>query len=186
MIIYRILILAIAMLSLSASAFAENDGHVKTSKGWWQFGVSYRGGSPMIYHSEHAFVAGAGYRFNKKNYLGLNVGAAKAVDTFTGYGPENDFEYVGCPISLDYTHNFFLGKAKKHSIYLGGEVGGTFSFGQEAEIPMLGGPNQVVQLGIPVFMVKTGMDFQLYERLHINFGARIGFLGGQGSIGFTF
>ncbi len=161
-----------------------NDIH-KTKKGWWQFGIGYRIGSPIIYHHEQAVVLSGGYRFNKKNYLGLNVGVAKAEDTYTDYGM-HDFEYIGCPITLDYTHNFFLGKARKHSIYLGGELGGIFSFGQTGKIKETDDLFMLVPLGTPIMMVKTGMDFQLYKRLHLNFGVRVGILGGQGSIGISF
>ncbi len=195
----KLSVIAIALFSFAAAASAQSSEPVmntpeteipandtqKAKKGWWQFGVGYRIGSPIIYHNEQAVVLSGGYRFNKKNYLGLNVGVAKATDTYTEYGPQ-DFDYIGCPITLDYTHNFFLGKARKHSIYLGGEVGGTFSFGQTGEIKETDDIFRLEPLGIPVMMIKTGMDFQLYKRLHLNFGVRVGILGVQGSIGISF
>ncbi len=195
----RIIMLVAALFTFAASASAieyesltevpsvesSEDSIVGAkAKGWWQFGVSARYGMPMMYHNEHAVVIGAGYRFDRKNYLGLNIGVAHAEDYFSAYG--RDFDYIGCPITLDYTHNFFLGKAKRHSFYLGGELGATFSFGQTAVIKETDDLFHEESLGIPILMLKAGMDFQLYKRLHMNFGFRLGALGLQGSVGFTF
>ncbi len=190
--IHRILILAIAMLSLSVAASAGNDENpiVKASearKGWWQFGATARVSNHFFYTNEQSVVLGAGYRFNKKNYLGMNIGVAKASDTYKWDGPGETFYYTACPITLDYTHNFFLGKAKKHSIYLGAELGGLFSFGQTAMYqPLPDDPYEEVPLGSPITNLKFGMDFQLYKKLHLNFGVSAGVLALGAGIGLTY
>ncbi len=182
----RAVFISILLFSFASASNAQTNDVTTSDKGWWQFGAGYRIGSPIIYHNEQAFVLSGGYRFNKKNYLGLNIGVAMAEDTYKGYGPDGDFEYIGCPITLDYTHNFFIGKARKHSIYLGGEAGGTFSFGQTGIIQETDDIFTEVPLGTPVIMIKTGMDFQIYRRLHLNFGIRLGILGAQVGAGITF
>ncbi len=190
--IHRILILAIAMLSSSFAASARSGENPvadapKAQKGWWQFGATARIGNHFFYTSEKSVVLGAGYRFNKKNYLGMNMGVAKAGDTYKWDGPGETFYYTACPITLDYTHNFFLGKAKKHSIYLGAELGGLFSFGQTAMYqPLQDAPYEEVPLGSSITNIKFGLDFHLYKKLHLNFGFSVGVLALGAGIGVSF
>ncbi len=195
--IHRILILAIAIFAFAASAEAqteksslENDKDVrmlfdnapKVQKSWWQFGVTYRNGVLSPFDGEHSVVLNGGYRFNKKNYLGIGAGYGKGyayIDADCGA----EYRYNSIPVIMEYIHNFYLGKARKHSIYLGGELGALHSW-ETAEAKCEEG--MVHDFGTYVLGLKTGMDFQLYQRLHLNFGFSIGLLALGFSAGITF
>ncbi len=155
---------------------------MKEKKSWWQFGISYRAGILNPFESERSAVLSAGYRFNRKNYLGLSTGYGRG-NTYIDADCGADYDYNGIPVTLEYLHNFYLGKAKKHSIYLGGEAGGLFSW-ESAEAKCEEGV--VHNFGAGILMIKTGMDFQLYERLHMNFGIRVGLLALGAGIGLTY
>ncbi len=203
----HILIAAIALIAFASTASAQTDQPAedalnpktefptpsddiqKTKKGWWQFGVTARVGNHFFYTTEAAVVLGAGYRFNKKNYLGLNVGIAHAENNITvGPGFVESFPFIGCPITAEYKHNFFLGKAKKHSIYLGAEAGFLSSFGQKGVWEDSQGEFETEEhtLGEAITYLKFGMDFQLNKKLNMNFGFNVGVLALGASLGFTF
>ncbi len=201
----RLMILAAALLAFAATASAKTEESesapsvqnienptadaAKAREGWWQFGVTARVGNHFFYTPEAAVVLGAGYRFNKKNYLGLNVGIAHAENNITvGPGFVESFPFIGCPITAEYKHNFFLGKAKKHSIYLGAEAGFLSSFGQKGVWEDSQGEYETEEhtLGEAITYLKFGMDFLLYKKLHMNFGFNVGVLALGASLGFTF
>ncbi len=181
---HRILILALAIFAFAASAEAqtEKSSTEKAQKGWWQFGVTYRNSLLTPFDTENSVVLNGGYRFNKKNYLGLGVGYGKGsayIDADCGA----EYYYNGIPVITEYRHNFYLGKAKKHSIYLGGELGALLSW-ETAEAKCEEG--EVHHFGTHIFGIKAGMDFQLYQRLHMNFGFSVGVLALGFSAGITF
>ncbi len=179
----RLSVVAIALLSFAASANAQTEetisNQIKAEKGWFQYGVNGRIGFVDPFTSEKAIVLSGGYRFNKKNYLGLNLGFA-AAEWHDDARPE-DHLYAAFPFSLDYTHNFYLGKAKKHSIFLGGEVGA----GLTPKVVKYDDGDEI-SLGYGILFVKTGLDFQLHDRLHLNLGIRVGFLALGAGVGISF
>ncbi len=179
-----ILIAAIAMLSFAASADAQTQDTdtPKAKKGWWQYGVSYRAGLLNPFESENSVVLNAGYRFNRKNYLGISAGYGRG-NTYIDADCGADYDYNGIPVTLEYLHNFYIGEAERHSFYLGGEAGGLFSW-ESAEAQCEEGT--VHHFGAGIAMLKTGMDFQLHEKLHMNFGIRLGFLALGFNVGISF
>ncbi len=169
-----------AGLMVSAAAEAQTNETPKKFSESLQFGVNYRIGSPSVFCSEETATISGGYRFNRKNYLGLTLGISDA-EWYNDAEPA-DYPFTGYPIALDYIHYFPLGKAKNHSIYLGGEVGILYS-NEVAKVEYGDGD---VELGSEIIMLKTGMDFRIYKNLHINFGLRIGLLCGGVSCGISF
>ncbi len=176
----KLSLVAIALLSFAASAYARTDNidAPKADKGWFQYGVNVRT-NVMVYASEQALTLSGGYRFNKKNYLGLNLGVARAEWTDDSRGQTHP--YTAVPVALDYIHNFYLGKARKHSIYLGGEAGiGCSSKTVKYE------DGEEHELGYGILTLKTGLDFQLHNRLHLNLGIRVGYFSLGAGVGISF
>ncbi len=198
----KITILAVAMLSFAAAAHAQTEESVidlnelqaqednstdfkkqEIKKRWWQFGITVREGGTSPFSSEKSIAANAGYRLNKKNYIGISAGYGKG-NTYIDADCAADLYYNGIPVTFEYLHNFYLGKAKKHSIYLGGEFGMFHSW--ETATSKCLEEEEVYDLGEGIFAIKTGFDFQIYKRLHLNFGLRIGVLSLGLSAGISF
>ncbi len=75
------------------------DYMMNEKKGRFQCGVTLRYGGTCLSSTEKAIVFAGGYRFNRRNYLGLNIGVARAeygVNWDRGY---QSGKYIGCPIS---------------------------------------------------------------------------------------
>ncbi len=171
------------------------DNPAQEGKGYLQLGGTLRYGAPYPYSHEEALVYACGYRFNRRNYVGLNVGIARANDGVEWYNGYQGAAYIGCPVSLDYTHYFPIGKKKKrHSIYLGAELGLIYSFGQSffyhgskynEETGRYDYVEEEVSLGSPIIIIKAGMDHPIFEDFHLNWGFRLGILSAALSIGFT-
>ena len=91
----------------------------------------------------------------------------------------------------DYTHYFFLGKARRHAIYAGAEAGGIFAnyykgFGMiwdgDAQIPA----SLAVSKVIPYVGIKTGLDFNIADVTHLQVGITLNYIGFGVSAGLTF
>ncbi len=87
---------------------------------------------------------------------------------------------------MDYIHYFPVGKAKRHSICLGGELGFISSFGQTFLYDNSNGDREEVGLGGAIAVVKLGMDHPVYKRMHLNWGVRLGVLTAGVGLGISF
>ncbi len=92
-----------------------------TKKGRFQYGAAFRTGKASQVTTETAVVLSAGYRL-KRDYFGINVGYGVG-STFYERDCGRTYGFDGIPVTLDYIHYCLLGKAKKHSIYVGAEYG---------------------------------------------------------------
>ncbi len=168
---------------------------VKEKKGF-QYGATLRYGGTFLFSSEAAFVLAGGYRFDRRNYLGLNVGVAYAASWVNwDTGPQGD-TYWGAPISLDYTHYFPVGKSKKHSIILGAELGFIYSFGQSflyehagdynAETESFETEYEEVPFGGAIAVIKLGMDHPISQKMNLNWSLRLSLFTAGVGIGISF
>ncbi len=197
--------MVIMLFSLTAVTYAQSDSVVvsvpevdnvaKATKGKFQYGATIRYGSPYPYSHEEALVFAGGYRFNRRNYLGLNIGVSHSSVYKSAKGI--DAEYIGCPISLDYIHYFPVGKAKKHSVYLGAELGTVHSFGQTYTYPVYNYNYETEEwddvtykeegdLSAGIAVIKVGMDHPIYKHMHLNWGIRFGLLALGVGLGVSF
>lgn len=171
------LILIIASLLLGGIAFAQTD----ELKGF-QWGVSY-GQELYIGAVEHWANATFGYRFNKGNYLGAKTGYI--------FGRPVDAKYNGIPLMLDYIHYFPLGKAQRHSVFAGVEIGNHFLKSNRGRGYVDDSGSLVVE-NRPVLTsefrayAKAGLDFNIADVTHLQLGFNIGYVFAGASVGFTF
>ncbi len=163
----------------------------KTQKGKYQFGVSLRYGTPysFIITVEEGIIISNGYRFGKRNYLGLNVGVAKVTDVLRwekDYGTYKSIKYLACPISLEYIHYFPVGKAREHAVMLGAEVGCDHSFGKSYVEKYESDTRSEKAFVNPIAMIKVGMEHPVSKRVNLNWSLNVATLLGLGaSIGIT-
>lgn len=179
------ILLVFAALILACSAQAQT----KDERGL-QFGVNYRAEFVNLVHSQQSANLSLGYRINKGNYVGLQSGYAFKGSTYVDADP-GEYAYRGIPLRAEYTHYFGLGKARRHSIYAGAEVGGIFAnyykgFGMiwdgDAQIPA----SLAVSKVIPYAGIKAGLDFNIADITHLQAGIIISYMGYGLSAGLTF
>ena len=179
------ILLVFAALILVCSAQAQT----KDERGI-QFGINYRAGFINWIHTQQSANLSLGYRINKGNYLGVQTGYVFKGSTYVDADP-GDYAYHGIPLTADYTHYFFLGKARRHAIYAGAEAGGIFAnyykgFGMiwdgDAQIPA----SLAVSKVIPYVGIKTGLDFNIADVTHLQVGITLNYIGFGVSAGLTF
>ena len=178
-------LLALAALILAFSAQAQT----KDERGF-QFGINYRAGFVNWVHTQQSVNLSLGYRINRGNYLGVQSGYVFKGNTYVDADP-GDYAYHGIPLMADYTHYFFLGKARRHAIYAGAEAGGIFAnyykgFGMiwdgDARIPA----SLAVSKVIPYAGIKAGLDFNIADVTHLQVGITLNYIGFGVSAGLTF
>ncbi len=172
-------ILAIALVFVSFSSVANAQTTEREKSGRFQFGINYRNGITGAYVDEQAVTLSGGYRFNRKNYLGINAGVSDA--EYYNDADGNTYSFTGVPVALDYIHYFPIGKARNHSIFLGGEAGVLCS--SKTVTDNLG---EEIGMGTAFLTLKTGVDFKIYKRLHLNCGVRLGLVCAEFSCGISF
>ena len=127
--------------------------------GRWQFGVQ-RGCSAGLFVVEDHYHVKAGWRFDRKNYLGLETGY-KRIDVTDDADPSNENGEVPLiPLWVDYTRYVPFRHYVDHSFFYGVVTG--------CEIY----PNQLPlkddhTLCTPMFQLKTGLDWRIYKRLGV-------------------
>ena len=178
----RRLLLMIAVLLISGSAYAQT-GEIKG----FQWGVAYKQEEGPGFMQASVNATG-GYRFNRGNYLGLQSGYA-----FIGQGGDYEYggKYWGIPLLADYIHYFPIGKAQRHSLIAGVEIGGNFRRYPDVVIERVGyAPSDVVTgpANSTLFYacVKTGLDFNIADFTHLQFALLFSYPGLGVSIGFAF
>lgn len=180
-------LLALAALILAFSAQAQT----KDERGF-QFGINYRAGFVNWVHTQQSVNLSLGYRINRGNYLGVQSGYVFKGSTYVDADP-GDYAYHGIPLMADYTHYFFLGKARRHAIYAGAEAGGIFAnyykgFGarRDSEGKQLVRNTTPVAKTIPYAGIKTGLDFNIADVTHLQVGITLNYIGFGVSAGLTF
>ena len=181
------ILLVFAALILACSAQAQT----KDERGL-QFGVNYRAEFVNLVHSQQSANLSLGYRINKGNYVGLQSGYAFKGSTYVDADP-GEYAYRGIPLRAEYTHYFFLGKARRHSIYAGAEAGGIFAnyykgFGctwDDAHKQQIYNTTPVNKV-IPYAGIKAGLDFNIANFTHLQAGIIISYIGYGLSAGLTF
>ncbi len=159
----------VAVVVSGVMGYAQEDEAAVAKKNRWQFGVTLRGGYANQISMEHAVVAAAGYRLGN-NYFGINAGYGTGSTFYQNDCSGMTYGFDGIPITVEYSYYFPLGKEKKHSLYLGGEYGCFHSWDEvEAHCSYT-----VYDMGASILMLKAGFDFQVYKRLHLNVGGRLG------------
>ena len=182
----RHLLWMIAVLLISGSAYAQS-GEVKG----FQWGVAYKQEMGPGFMQASVNATG-GYRFNRGNYLGLQSGYA-----FYGQGGDYEFggqfggQYWGIPLLADYIHYFPIGKAQRHSLIAGVEIGGNFRRYPDAVIERVRyAPSDVVTgpANSTLFYacVKTGLDLNIADFTHLQLALLFSYPGFGVSIGFAF
>lgn len=108
------------------------------------------------------YNATAGWRFNRRNYLGIGTGC-HIIDVYTDSDPSVDNgATASIPIYADYIHYYPL-KNDKNSFYLGAEAGMTIYPGK---LPTKNVKNRID----PYYSLKVGWDFTLKNHFGIFFG----------------
>jgi hypothetical protein len=80
-----------------------------------------------IYDLNESMASGdvsLGWRFNRKNYVGIRAGFGKG-STYKDDSGSN-YNYNGIPLLADYIHYFPVGKSSRNSFFIGGEAGPVF------------------------------------------------------------
>lgn len=181
------------MLLLAGSMYAQSAA--EDVKGF-QWGVSARAEFVNWVHSQISANLSLGYRFDRRNYVGVRTGYAFKGKTYVDADP-GTYYYRGIPAIAEYTHYFPVGRTKMHSIFLGAEGGCTFAhyyngFGctwEETE-----GATQRRQVYnttpvtkvIPFAGVKSGLDFNIADFTHLQFGIIVSYWGYGVMAGLTF
>lgn len=149
----------------------------KEAPGHFQYGVNLRYEPILIvsYEQKAAMIA-FGYRFNRKNYLGLNAGISPSKVCTSSYPFEEYVKFVGVPLTLDYIRYCPIGKRKHNS----------FIYGAEAGALVIGKDPHRRNLSQFYGFLKAGFDFRLCEAAHIHWNVEIGFLTCGLALGFTF
>lgn len=143
------------LIMLAAPAFAQGDGRM-------QYGVRIDVVSAGI-NAYDTYNITAGWRFNRKNYLGIGTGC-HVIDTYTDADPSLDNgPTASIPIYLDYVHYFPFKKHNRNSFFLGIEAGPTFYL---SKLPTKDddGRHDVFQC------YKMGWDYTLSNRIGLFFG----------------
>ena len=182
-------LLIIATLILTSGAYAQT----KDVKGF-QWGVSYRQEIFNLAHSQASANLSLGYRINRGNYVGVRSGYVFKGHTWIDADP-GKYVYSGIPAIAEYTHYFPIGKARRHSIFAGAEGGWVFAnyykgFGISSREE--GGSHTIVyntdpvDKTIPYVGIKTGLDFDIADFTHLQFGIILNYVGFGVMAGLTF
>jgi hypothetical protein len=123
-----------------------------------------------------------GWRFNRKNYAGIRAGIGRGnnYSDATGY----HYDFTGIPIVADYTRYLPLGKKKKHSFYVGAEVGTVLQHYTD-KIYIDDKENLSTNDSSPFISAKLGFDFAI-SKMHIQLGTQLNLLGFGCHLGLTF
>lgn len=142
------------LLILTTPAFAQEEGHM-------QFGV--RADLLRLGFNEYdTFNATAGWRFNRRNYLGIGTGC-HVIDVYTDAEPWVDNgPTASIPLYADYVHYYPL-KNDRNSLFIGTEAGMTIYPGK---LPTKDDDNRID----PYCSLKMGWDFTLKNRFGLFFG----------------
>lgn len=104
------------LLLLTLPACAQEKGHMQFGARLDLIGIGF--------NSYSTINATAGWRFNRRNYLGIGTGC-HLIDVYTDASPSVDNGLTASiPVYADYVHYFPL-KREKNSFYLGTEAGMT-------------------------------------------------------------
>ncbi len=139
---------------LAAPVFAQEEGRM-------QFGV--RADLRRLGFNDYdTFNATAGWRFNRRNYLGIGTGC-HIIDVYTDADPSVDNgPTASIPIYADYVHYYPL-KNDKNSFYLGAEAGMTI---YPSKFPVKNDDRRVDAY----YSLKLGWDFTLKNRFGLFIG----------------
>lgn len=155
----------------TGSIYAQN-----SETGNVQWALLYRYDWHNWTYTQSAIDVSAGYRFNRDNYLGFQSGYI--IKSGFHSLPFNKEYYsssprgVGIPILLDYVHYYPYGKAGKHSVYVGADIGYVVMF-ESNNTMFLGG--------------KIGFDIDIGDVLpHLMVGIQANFWGLGTTVGFVF
>lgn len=180
-------LLIIATLILTSSAYAQTKEEVKG----FQWGVSARQEIFNLTNSTASANLSLGYRINRGNYVGVRSGYIFTGHTYVDADP-GTYYFHAIPAVAEYTHYFAIGKAKRTSIILGAEGGWVFAnyyngFGCTWD----DNHHQVyntdpVDKTIPYVGIKTGLDFDIADFTHLQFGIILNFVGFGVMAGLTF
>ena len=139
---------------LAVPAFAQEEGRM-------QFGVRVDV-LRLGFNDYDTYNATAGWRFNRRNYLGIGTGC-HVIDLYNDADPRLDNGPIpSIPLYADYVHYYPL-KNDKHSFYLGAEAGMTIYPGK---LPVKNDNSRVDAY----YSLKMGWDFTLKNRFGIFFG----------------
>lgn len=139
---------------LAVPAFAQEEGRM-------QFGVRVDV-LRLGFNDYDTYNATAGWRFNRRNYLGIGTGC-HVIDIYDdtdcgmGNGP-----IASIPLYADYVHYYPL-KNDRNSFYIGAEAGMTIYPGM---LPVKNKKSRVDKY----YSLKMGWDFTLHNRFGIFFG----------------
>lgn len=182
----RFLLITVLLL-LTGSTFGQ------TADKGFQWGVSVKR-ELLPGTGQYSVNATGGYRFNRGNYLGFQTGYA-----FTGKlnggigkgvgGPKGKF--WGIPLMADYIHYFPIGKAQRHSLIAGIEMGAHFRHYPDAVTGRISPrPSDIITGPVNYThfyaCVKTGLDFNIVDFTHLQIGLLFSYPGIGVSVGFTF
>lgn len=184
--------LSVLLIVISLTSFAK--GGEYEFRGM-QYGVSARAGIWYIYQGELEYLFSAGYRFDRRNYLGGNIGFAMGVEHDSGRLTDTD--YTSLPIMLDYTHYIPL-FGSRHSLFIGAEAGMAVPLTNKTIYRrpedrndatkkeslyyfISGNPQSVLYLDM-----KLGFDFALPWKHNINLGVSVGYGCLGVNLGYTF
>ena len=134
--------------------------------GRWQFGVK-RGKSLGILSEESHYHVMAGWRFDRKRYLGLLSGVQLS-DVGCDADPSKENGMVPfVPLALDYVRYVpFRKYYPDHSFFYGVVAGAGW---YTDKLPLKDDNTRC----LPFFQFKLGLDFRIYKRLGVNFGLHL-------------
>ncbi len=142
------------LLMLAVPAFAQEEGRM-------QFGVRVDL-SDLGFNAYSTLDATAGWRFNRRNYLGIGTGC-HIIDVYTDAAPWVDNGSTpSIPIYADYVHYYPL-KNDRNSFYIGAEAGMTI---YPDKLPTTDDDGRID----PYYSLKIGWDFTLKNRFGLYFG----------------
>lgn len=130
-----------------------------------QFGVK-RGFTFGPFCGEDHNLAMAGWRFDRKNYLGL-VSGLLMTEIVDDADPDNENGEVSfVPLGVDYTRYVPFRKHVDHSFFYGVVAGAGW---YTDKLPLKDDNTRC----LPFFQCKLGLDFRIYKRLGVNFGLHL-------------
>lgn len=127
----------------------------------------------------------AGFCYNEKNYVGIQIGFAYNAHTYIDSEPAT-CRFNAVPVVLDYIHYYKIPKTVT-SLYLGMEAGALLcNYYEGGYIDSQTGKKKYDGFGaVPNICAKAGFDFRL-GKPHLNVGFQVHFIGIGASAGITF